>query len=383
MTPLGPYRTVYSSMWGDEKFRSLSPLAPSGQALWIFLLTAPERTALPGLLPVGSAALAERLEWPRRKFDSAVQELVTKGMLKVDQEAKLFWIPNAVKYNRPQNANVVKGWAKLWLGIPECKLKSEAHRRIRRFLENELPNLVDDFLLACPIAGAGLTARNSKPSRALTTPVSRTENGFGNRFRDGCDKDSPNQEQEHQHTQEQQQKQEQQKQELQQNKMDPDSSESGTPATEVETYRTKKGRTMQGTQLEWFHQFWQTFDFKNGKAEAADAWLDLAVTDVLLQDILHGAKKERAVRKDQEAKGQTPKWPQGWLSGRRWEKWVELQEEKLKSRSLRDSEEIDKSGPPKDEWQTLGEMYGVTWKVGEMHEEFEARVREAQRLATN
>ncbi|MFI0458550.1 MAG: hypothetical protein ACH254_13190, partial [Candidatus Thiodiazotropha endolucinida] len=43
-------------------------------------------------------------------------------------------------------------------------------------------------------------------------------------------------------------------------------------------YITKRKRRLKGQQLEWFNQFWETFNFKKGRAEAADAWLNLKIT---------------------------------------------------------------------------------------------------------
>lgn len=36
-----PYRKVKITMWDDPRFRALSPLPPSGQSLFIYLLTGP------------------------------------------------------------------------------------------------------------------------------------------------------------------------------------------------------------------------------------------------------------------------------------------------------------------------------------------------------
>ena len=41
------YRKIEVRMWGDEKFRMLSPLPPSGQSLWLFLLTGPHTGPIP------------------------------------------------------------------------------------------------------------------------------------------------------------------------------------------------------------------------------------------------------------------------------------------------------------------------------------------------
>ncbi len=86
-----------------------------------------------------------------------------------------------------------------------------------------------------------------------------------------------------------------------------------------EGYRTKKGKILTGEQLLWFEEFWTIFDFRKGRAEAADAWLDLKVTPDALPKILEGARREASTRTRPGERGPSPKWPQGWLSGRRWE----------------------------------------------------------------
>ncbi|CAJ0699250.1 conserved phage C-terminal domain-containing protein [Ralstonia wenshanensis] len=125
-TPRARYRKIEVRMWGDEKFRALSPMQPSGQALWVFLLTGPHTGPIPGLFRAGRAALAEELEWQQEAFDEAFQEVFQQGMVKADWKAKVVWVPNAIKCNKPESPNVVKSWAAEWAMIPECGLKQEA-----------------------------------------------------------------------------------------------------------------------------------------------------------------------------------------------------------------------------------------------------------------
>lgn len=69
-------------------------------------------------------------------------------------------------------------------------------------------------------------------------------------------------------------------------------------------------------------QFWVAFDYQRGKAEAADVWLDLEkhILDQGTFDlILLAAAHEADARPATVNKGLTPKMPQGWLSGRRYE----------------------------------------------------------------
>lgn len=118
-----------------------------------------------------------------------------------------------------------------------------------------------------------------------------------------------------------------------------DGNEIVTPETETETekdlfekpenlekekpedlfYQTKKGRKLKGDQLENFEAFWITFNYKSGKADAADAWFDLKVNMFLFQQIMAGARREAKGRAGLIAQKKTPKMAQGWLSSRRFE----------------------------------------------------------------
>lgn len=92
----------------------------------------------------------------------------------------------------------------------------------------------------------------------------------------------------------------------------------GSEQTKV--YKTKKGRTLSCKRLLAFNQFWEAFGYKSGKADAADAWLDIPpMTDSLVKLICDAATVENSMREKLKADGKTPKMAQGWISGRRWE----------------------------------------------------------------
>lgn len=85
-------------------------------------------------------------------------------------------------------------------------------------------------------------------------------------------------------------------------------------------YITKRKRKLAGQKLAWFNRFWPAFAYPKGKAEAADAWLDIPdMTAELVDRIVLAATAEAAARVEAMAQGKTPKMAQGWLSGRRWE----------------------------------------------------------------
>jgi len=85
-------------------------------------------------------------------------------------------------------------------------------------------------------------------------------------------------------------------------------------------FLTKKRRKLRGLRLAWFETFWTAFDFKHGKAAAADAWLDIPkLNNAICQQIVLAAKREAEARPALERAGQAPKWAQGWITDRRWE----------------------------------------------------------------
>ena len=128
------FRKIDPRIWGDQKFMGLSPLAPSGQALWLYFLTNPFIDVVPGLFAAGEAMLAEALGWPLERFRELFAELSGKGMAKADWKARLVWLPNAIRYNFPPNCNVVLGWGRALHELPECPLKTEAVQALRAAL---------------------------------------------------------------------------------------------------------------------------------------------------------------------------------------------------------------------------------------------------------
>jgi len=115
----------------------------------MFLLTGPQTSNIPGLFRAGEMALAEELEWSLEEFRKAFEEASSKGLVKSDWKARVVWIPNAIKYNRPENPNVVKGWRTAWDEIPECPLKVEAHAKLIGFTEAQGVGFAKAFIETC------------------------------------------------------------------------------------------------------------------------------------------------------------------------------------------------------------------------------------------
>lgn len=172
------YRKIEVRTWSDEKFRALSSVQPSGQGLWFFLLTGPHTGPIPGLFRAGRAAMAEELGWPLEAFDKAFREVSEQGMAKADFVARLMWLPNAIKHNKPESPNVVKSWAPEFDLLPECPLKLEALEAIKTFVCALGPGFSGAFIGA-------FESRGELPGKASGKPLGKPSG-----------KTMPNQEQE-------------------------------------------------------------------------------------------------------------------------------------------------------------------------------------------
>lgn len=180
----GIYRRVTMRTYGDERFMRLTPLRPSGQALWLYLLTGPHTGPIPGVFVAGRAALAETLGWSQKDFDEAFAEVLREGLTEFDPKSRLCFIPNAIRHNSPQNPNVVKSWRAHWLLLPECPMRARIYTHI--------------FEALSEVSEAFRKAFEETCGKALGKP-------FGKALSNDSDNHPPKQEQE----QEQERKQEQ------------------------------------------------------------------------------------------------------------------------------------------------------------------------------
>lgn len=114
------YRKIDPRLWDDERFVELSCVE---KLLWLYLLTGPHTTSLPGLWIVGIGELVDGLRLPAKSLQAGLEKLEAMGRLVLNPRSRLIRIPNAPRYNRPENARVLKAWFKLWSDIPDCQQK--------------------------------------------------------------------------------------------------------------------------------------------------------------------------------------------------------------------------------------------------------------------
>jgi hypothetical protein len=56
-------------------------------------------------------------------------------MVRHDEQAALIWLPNFLKYNAPENPNVVRSWQASLALLPECRLKDALVHACRCLVE--------------------------------------------------------------------------------------------------------------------------------------------------------------------------------------------------------------------------------------------------------
>ena len=193
---LGPYRKVYISMHSDARVRALGPEPPSARGLWWHLLAGEHTRMIPGVLHVSAAAFADSLEWSRESFDECLSECVSLGLVKVFEEGRLMYLPNALKWNRPQNPNVVTGWRAQWRLLPECDGLLHIWNALHKGLSGMSKAYADAFEKACK-KPSPIHSWNHSPNHS---PNQRTENreqrerskDLSGAERDGAAWDTPN-----------------------------------------------------------------------------------------------------------------------------------------------------------------------------------------------
>src|SRR5262245_49773367 len=126
------FRKIDTRIWNDAKFREL---ADQEKLLFLFLLTHPHMTSL-GAMRASIAGLADEIRNQPETVSKGFGILFRKGFLEYDEKACFVALPNFLKYNSPENPNVVKSWDGVLDLLPECELKVTLIVRVRRFLEN-------------------------------------------------------------------------------------------------------------------------------------------------------------------------------------------------------------------------------------------------------
>lgn len=126
------YRKVDTRIWNDQKFNQLSD---DGKLVFFLLLTHPHLTSL-GAMRASLSGLSSELHWSLEKFQKAFDESFIKSMVCYDNAATLMWLPNFLKYNKPESPNVIRSWENSLDNLPECNLKDYLINHSRTIVRN-------------------------------------------------------------------------------------------------------------------------------------------------------------------------------------------------------------------------------------------------------
>ncbi len=128
---MAKFRKVDPRIWNDAKFRCLSD---KSKLVFFLLLTHPHMTSV-GAMRHTVQGMAAELGWDEKGFAEPFREALGKGLVKYDERASFVWLPNFIKYNQPDNPNVVKAWNSALDMLPECDMLSQLIRHVNDFLK--------------------------------------------------------------------------------------------------------------------------------------------------------------------------------------------------------------------------------------------------------
>ena len=290
------YRKIDVRLWIDQRFRRLSRIPPCGQGLWIYLLTNPDTVSIPGLYRAGESAIAESLGWSVEALRQAFAELVSEGMVAADWNARVVWIPHAIKYNMPESPNVVLSWRSSWDEIPECPLKQQAWVSLNRHLKGFGIAFAKAFAEACPVPFAKGFPEGFPEGFQNLKGYGESGTGAGTRAgtRAGTGKTTPPH-------------------------ITPP--EGGAACTMSER---APSQTQNPAEMDGFPTFWAAYPRKVAKIAAARAWRTLTPSKTLLQAIL--ASLERHKASEQWSRPEFIPHAATWLRGRRWEDEIDVRD---------------------------------------------------------
>jgi uncharacterized phage protein (TIGR02220 family) len=125
------FRKIDPKIWNDSRFLTVSD---DGKFIFLFLLTHPALTSL-GAMRANIPGLSAEIHWGAKRFAKGLAELLAKGMAKHCAKSSFLYLPNFIKYNMPENPNVVKGWQSAFEQLPECSLCFEMLKNVKEYVK--------------------------------------------------------------------------------------------------------------------------------------------------------------------------------------------------------------------------------------------------------
>lgn len=125
------YRNIHCVIWNDDKFPFVSD---DCQLVFFHLMTTPLSTPF-GLFKASLSALAAEKRWSEERYTKGYREGYAKGFLKYDEKHLLMYLPKFLKYNPPDNPNVLTSWFWIYNELPDSPLKDEFNQALKELVE--------------------------------------------------------------------------------------------------------------------------------------------------------------------------------------------------------------------------------------------------------
>ena len=124
---MAKWRPIDTRLWTDRKFMTL---ADDGKLLWLWLLTSPFGTPIPGVIVSGEMAIAESIGWTIERYRKGYRELLAKG-LSIRMDGRLIWLFKALEYQKVCGPKHIVSMAKTWDDVPDVELKSQVWEALK------------------------------------------------------------------------------------------------------------------------------------------------------------------------------------------------------------------------------------------------------------
>lgn len=133
------YHRVSSRFWTDEKALRWDD---DTRLLALYLLTCPHRTT-EGLFRLPKPYIAADLGWSMERLEKPFAKLLADGFIQYDETVCVMLLPNALKYNPPENTNQAIRAARAVAELPETPLLREFQRLAEQYSERLAKQLAE------------------------------------------------------------------------------------------------------------------------------------------------------------------------------------------------------------------------------------------------
>ena len=120
------YQKIYSQIWQDEKFITLSQDA---KFLFLYIITSPHSNSI-GLYVLPKQYICADLNWDMKRLGKPFGELLAKGLILYDETVNLICVKNHLKFNPIENENQAKAASKIVMHLPKSSIYSTILERL-------------------------------------------------------------------------------------------------------------------------------------------------------------------------------------------------------------------------------------------------------------